>query len=384
MRSIFLHRPASRLCWGIVGLGLATSGLVFADESGIETRHVPTQIIGEQIIVRGSSQPTYPGKQDDESTLNVLSGPSNVQARPVPVDRKADAEQASEPVTLAAEGIDRDHLKFGLPPSENRGWVNFDPLNFQPPAFMLVDATIAVTLREMQTRSGIPAKELDAKLDAKSVRSFPMKESPPIVVTQNFPKTDDTSAAGEPAAVAVHLPTSGGTNFPVAKPVVVRISNAMGAEMATVTPKAGPNAPAATTKQRPASAPPIASTNGAKSGGISTTPLAETRPLRVARVEPPTQPVATASPKVAEFNVKEGDHLSDALRQFLQLHNKRLQWNTRADFMIEHPYRVSTNSLVDTLSVVLKEYRLSATLFQGNDVIEVFMNNGELGNEIDK
>ena len=55
-----------------------------------------------------------------------------------------------------------------------------------------------------------------------------------------------------------------------------------------------------------------------------------------------------------------------------------------ADFMIEHPYRVSTNSLVDTLSVVLKEYRLSATFFQGNDVIEVFMNNGELGNEIDK
>ena len=58
-----------------------------------------------------------------------------------------------------------------------------------------------------------------------------------------------------------------------------------------------------------------------------------------------------------------------------------MQWNTRTDFVIEHPYKVARNTLAETLTDVLREYRLSATIWQGNGVVEIFMQNGEINNE---
>ncbi len=77
------------------------------------------------------------------------------------------------------------------------------------------------------------------------------------------------------------------------------------------------------------------------------------------------------------FSVAAGQQLSAAMRAFLRKHDKRMQWSTRADFVIEHPYRVTREELNATLEEVLAAYGLSATIWEGNGVVEIYQTGAE-------
>jgi ferredoxin len=62
---------------------------------------------------------------------------------------------------------------------------------------------------------------------------------------------------------------------------------------------------------------------------------------------------------------------------FLKANGMRMQWNTRADFVIQHPYVIGAATFQDALREVLTPYGLSATVWQGNSVVEIFTRNGE-------
>ena len=78
-----------------------------------------------------------------------------------------------------------------------------------------------------------------------------------------------------------------------------------------------------------------------------------------------------------KFSVAPNQTLSSALRAYVIASGKRMQWNTRADFVIDHPYEVAGKEFADTLGTVLGPYGLTATIWDANLVVEIQQRNAE-------
>ena len=343
MRSISLHRQTSTALALIV-----ISAVVQADQVNIERRVVPAQVVKGRFIMQGSSQLTYPGvpagaaviehAQSKPTTPGDKTRPGADAPRPGGVTSLLLREDASVQAEFDATGANGERgLMAGVgDPDEPRSSAVTRPTSATP----------------------TPA-----------VQTFALPEAPAPIEVREIPGSAP-HATNPPAAKEVALPISRATNLPAKQAIVVPGDHAAPVRVANAAPTQH--------------VPPREGRATAGGAAKPERPNAAAAPMRVAATEPPAarpDPAAPSAPVQFEFAVKEGDRLSIALRDFLKTQKKRMQWNTRTDFVIEHPYKVARNTLAETLTDVLREYRLSATIWQGNGVVEIFMQNGEINNE---
>ena len=78
------------------------------------------------------------------------------------------------------------------------------------------------------------------------------------------------------------------------------------------------------------------------------------------------------------LEVTKGQRLSMALKSFLNRHRIALQWNARADFRAQQGYRIDGDSVESIVKKALDSYDLSATYWEGNQVLEVRLSDGAL------
>ena len=343
MRSISLHRQTS------TALALIMIGAVVqADQVNFERRVVPAQVVKGRFIMQGSPQLTYPGVPAGSTVIE------HAQSKPTtPGDKTRPRADAPRP-----------------------GGVTSLLLREDPSVQAEFDATGANGERGLMAGVGDPDEPRSSAVTrptsatpTPAVQTFALPEAPAPIEVREIPGSAP-HATNPPAAKEVALPISRATNLPAKQAIVVPGDHAAPVRVANAAPTQH--------------VPPREVRATAGGAAKSERPNAAAAPMRVAATEPPAarpDPAAPSAPVQFEFAVKEGDRLSIALRDFLKTQKKRMQWNTRTDFVIEHPYKVARNTLAETLTDVLREYRLSATIWQGNGVVEIFMQNGEINNE---
>lgn len=337
MRSISLHRQTS------TALALIMIGAVVqADQVNFERRVVPAQVVKGRFIMQGSPQLTYPG---------------------VPAGSAVIEHAQNKPTTSG----DKTRPRADAP---RPGGVTSLLLREDPSVQAEFDATGANGERGLTAGVGDPDEPRSSDVTRPSsatptpaVQTFALPEAATPIEVREIPGSAP-HATNPPAAKEVALPISRATNLPAKQAIVVPGDHAAPVRLANAAPTQH--------------VPPREVRATAGGAAKSERPNAAAAPMRVAATEPSAAPSA---PVQFEFAVKEGDRLSIALRDFLKTQKKRMQWNTRTDFVIEHPYKVARNTLAETLTDVLREYRLSATIWQGNGVVEIFMQNGEINNE---
>ncbi len=104
--------------------------------------------------------------------------------------------------------------------------------------------------------------------------------------------------------------------------------------------------------------------------------IAPTVNVEEVRSTQPNEP-ATLKANTTKFSVTSGDLLSAALNGYLKSNGMTMQWNTRSDFVIQHTYALDGDKYQDVLKNVLSSYGLSATVWEGNNVVEIYTTNGE-------
>ena len=342
MKSISLHRQASAL----LVLALASMS-AFADEPRIERRVVPAQLVNGQFIMQGSEQPTYPGLPVG---AQVMDRPASAPIAPSPA--QTDGYRAPPEIPRASGAATGPVVDAGARPADTNASGNVGEAWVRMAGGGDLDELLARAAHQHSTAA--PAGQAFALPDA--------------------PASMDVRALPRPVPQLALAATSKEGILPALTP-----SNVLSTQAVAIPSNRRALARAATAPVGEHGSQPLAT---ARAGGRAT-PAART-PTRVAATASTAvrnDPAAVRSSTAFEFALKEGDRLSIAMREFLKGQQQRMQWNTRTDFVIEHPYKVARATLAQTLTDVLREYRLSATIWQGNGVVEIFMQNGEINNE---
>lgn len=90
--------------------------------------------------------------------------------------------------------------------------------------------------------------------------------------------------------------------------------------------------------------------------------------------------ISSASPKRPmnlSFSVKTGEKLSSVLTEFVKQNGYTLQWNSTKDFVVQHAYSIRGQTFENILREVIAPYSLSATVWEGNTVVEIYARTGE-------